>query len=362
MSLYKLSLKNIRRKKLRSALTMLGIVIGVATLVLLIGFGSGMTSYMKEETNSMGGDLTIMNSTGGTFAGSSSNSFLDPVAVSKIRNMTQLYNLKEQTQFTTEFNRTQIMVVGLSDWSQVKINGTTQGVVINKELADKFGYKIGSNITINDKEFTVTGTTQEGVGMGVVIMDVNKALPMNDNKVSSITASVKGNPDVVKADVENQVDGTSALTKSDYTKQIDDMMKGLLLFIGAIASIGLIVGVISIVNIMLVNVTERTREIGMLKAVGFTNRELLGSILMEAGLLGFIGAVVGVAVAVVLLEIAILLFSQQIGLGGITLFYMLPAWLILSVVGGATLLSILAGLYPAWRASRLNVVEALRNE
>ena len=81
-------------------------------------------------------------------------------------------------------------------------------------------------------------------------MDVDKALPLNDNKVSTITANVKGDPETVKSAVESQVDGTTALTKSDFTKQIDEMMSGLLLFIGAIASIGLIVGLISIVNIM----------------------------------------------------------------------------------------------------------------
>lgn len=361
MGLYKLSLKNIRRRKLRSALTMLGIVIGVATLVLLIGFGSGMTSYMKEKTNAMGGDLSIVNSTGGAFMGSTGDYYLSSEAVSKIKNMSQLYNIKEETQFTTTMNRTPLMVVGLNDWSQVKVNGTT-GVVINEELMDTFGYKIGSNITINDKKFTVTGTTSEGVGMGVVIMDVDKALPLNDNKVSTITANVKGDPETVKSAVESQVDGTTALTKSDFTKQIDEMMSGLLLFIGAIASIGLIVGLISIVNIMLVNVTERTKEIGVLKAIGFTNREVLGSILTEAGLLGFIGAVIGVVVAAALLELAIMLFSQQIGMEGITLSYMLPLELVGVVIVGATVLSILAGLYPAWRASRLNVVDALRNE
>ena len=150
------------------------------------------------------------------------------------------------------------------------------------------------------------------------------------------------------------------MTQSDFTKQIDDMMNGIMLFIGAIASIGLIVGVISIVNIMLVNVTERTREIGVLKAIGFTNREVLGSILMEAGLLGFIGAMVGLILAAILLQLGIILFGVQLGMEDVSLAYMLPAWLVLAVVGGATLLSVLAGLYPAWRASRLNVVEALR--
>jgi putative ABC transport system permease protein len=198
------------------------------------------------------------------------------------------------------------------------------------------------------------------MGMGFVYLDIDRALPLNDNKVSSITASARGDPETAKNDVENQIPDTMAMTQSDFTKQIDDMMNGIMLFIGAIASIGLLVGVISIVNIMLVNVTERTREIGVLKAIGFTNREVLGSILMEAGLLGFIGALIGLVLAAILLQLSIILFGPQLGMEDVSLAYMLPTWLILAVVGGATVLSVLAGLYPAWRASRLNVVEALR--
>jgi putative ABC transport system permease protein len=360
LGIYSLSFKNLKRRKLRSALTMLGIIIGVATLVLLMGAGTGMQSYMKEQTETMMGDISIYNSSGGGYMGSG-DSYLDQETVSKIKNMSQLYDFKEEVQFTTDMDKTPIYVVGMSDWDQVKINGTP-GVVINQFLVDTFGYKIGSNITIKDQDFTVTGITQQstGMGMGIVYLDIDKALPLNDNKISSITASARGDPETAKNEVESQVPDTMAMTQSDFTKQIDDMMNGIMLFIGAIASIGLIVGVISIVNIMLVNVTERTREIGVLKAIGFTNQEVLGSILMEAGLLGFIGAMVGLIIAAILLQLAIIIFGPQLGMEDMSLAYMLPAWLVLAVVGGATFLSILAGLYPAWRASRLNVVEALR--
>lgn len=357
MGIYSLSFKNLKRRKLRSALTMLGIVIGVATLVLLIGAGTGMQSYTKDQMESMAGDITIYNSSGGEYA--SGQYYLDSATVSKIKNMSQIYNVKEETSFSSDINKTTIYVAGVSDWNQVKVNGT-QGVVIDQTLVDKFGYKIGSKITIKDQKFTVTGTTKQKTMMGIVFLDIDKALPLNDNKVSSVSASARGDPETVKKEVESQVSGVTAMTQSDFTKQIDDMMNGIMLFIGAIASIGLIVGVISIVNIMLVNVTERTREIGVLKAIGFTNREVLGSILMEAGLLGFIGAMVGLILAAILLQLGIILFGAQLGMEDVSLAYMLPAWLVLAVVGGATLLSVLAGLYPAWRASRLNVVEALR--
>jgi putative ABC transport system permease protein len=360
MGIYNLSLKNLRRRKLRSILTMLGVVIGVTALVVLVGLTTGMTSYMKESTSSMMGDVLIMNSTGGgAIMSSPGSSFLEPDAVSQIKNMSQLYNIKEEVEFLTEFNGTQIYIIGTSDWGQIKINGTP-GVVVSKSLADS-GYKIGSKITIKDQEMTVTGIFSEGsMGMGVVILDATKALPMNNNRPSSISANTRGDPDVVKNEIEGTVNGTTASTKSDLSKQIDDMMNGLTLFIGGIASIALLVGVISIINIMLVNVTERTREIGVLKAIGFTNREVLGSILLEAALMGFLGSIVGLIIAAILLQVAIILFGQQIG--DIQLYAMLPWWLILSVIGGATVLSVLAGLYPAWRASRLNVVEALRNE
>ena len=363
MSIYKLSLKNFKRRKLRSALTMLGIVIGVTALISLIGIGTGMTSYMKEQTNSLMGDVTITNSSGGSgFTGSTGDTFLNSKAVSIIENMSQLYDIKKETQFKSEINNMQIIVEGMSDWNQIKINGTP-GVVISKSVVDTFGYKIGSNITIEDQKLTVTGITNEGgFGIGLVFIDIGKALSMNDNKVSTITANTKSDPETVKKEIEASVNGTSAITKSDYTKQIDSIMQTVTLFVSAIASVALLVGVISIVNIMLVNVSERTREIGVLKAIGFKNREILSSILTEAAFIGFISAIVGVVVAAVLLQVGITMFGPQYGLQGIQLSQMLPLWLDAAVIAGATCLSILAGLYPAWRASKLNVVEALRYE
>ncbi|MEL7671709.1 FtsX-like permease family protein [Methanobacterium sp.] len=363
MSIYKLSLKNFKRRKLRSALTMLGVIIGVTALVVLMGIGTGMTSYMKEETESLMGDITIVNSSGGSgITGSTGDTFLNSAAVSKIENMPQLYDIKKESQFYSELNNMQIVVEGISDWNQIKINGTP-GVVISKSLADDFNYKIGSNITIKDHKLTVTGTTNEGgFGIGLVFINIDTALDMNHNNVSTISANTKGDPDTVKKEIESSINGTSAFTKNDYTKQIDNIMQTVTLFVSAIASVALLVGVISIINIMLVNVSERTREIGVLKAIGFTNREILGSILTEAGLLGFIASVVGIITAAILMEIGIMLYGPQLGLENMSFTQMLPLWLVVGVIVGATILSVLAGLYPAWRASKLNVVEALRYE
>lgn len=130
MSIYKLSFKNLKRRKLRSALTMLGIIIGVGTLVLLIGAGTGMQSYIKEQTETMMGDVSIYNSSGGGYMGSG-DSYLDQETISKIKNMSQLYDFKEEVQFTTDMDKTPIYVVGMSDWSQVKFNGTPGWLLIS---------------------------------------------------------------------------------------------------------------------------------------------------------------------------------------------------------------------------------------
>jgi len=105
------------------------------------------------------------------------------------------------------------------------------------------------------------------------------------------------------------------------------------------------------------SVMERTRELGVLKAIGFTNWEIKGSILFESGLLGLLGSVIGVILGIlgIIVVANVLNFTEYIP-------EMMPLWLIGGVIAGATFLSIIAGLYPAMRASKLNVVEALRDD
>ncbi len=367
MSIYKLSFKNFKRRKLRSALTMLGVIIGVTALIVLVGLSTGMASYLNEGMKNMMGDVTIYNNSSVDNSNNLPN--MDQSTFNKIKNMSQLYDVKEQISLDADIDGNTIPIEGVSDWSKMTINGTS-GVVLLKSFADQMNYKIGSKITIKDQEFTVTGITESNMGSltgAPVFIDADKALSMNNNNVTMITARTKEDPETVKKEIENNINGILVITTTDMSKQIDDSMKIVSIFVGAIASIALLVGVISIINIMLVNVTERTREIGVLKAIGFTNREILGSILAESGFIGLIGAIIALIISAVLLEIALIvvvpiLNSQMQMNGTVTLAQMMPWWLIAGVIIGATLLSILAGLYPAWRASRLNVVEALRYE
>ncbi len=165
------------------------------------------------------------------------------------------------------------------------------------------------------------------------------------------------NPNATATEIEKQVSDVSVLTKSEKVAKVQEQTSQAYLFIGIIACIALVVGIISVVNTMMMSVMERTKELGVLKAIGFTNWELKGSILFESGLLGFLGSILGVILGI----IGIVVFANMLDFTDY-INQMMPLWLIGGVIVGSTLLCILAGLYPAMRASKLNVVEALRNE
>ncbi len=350
MNLYNLAFNNIRRKKLRSALTMLGIIIGAATLVVLLGITAGATSAVKAETDQYMYDVVI------TPASSTGSYLMDAETVSKIRSRSNLFDFREVTSFRENVDGKDVIFEGTNDWKQVKLNGTP-GVVISQQVADELGYDIGSKIKVKDQELTVTGIETSQVQSLYVYIDQDTAKQLVDGKVSAIYARTNGDPKTVADEIEEQISGVSVETKSEKVAEVQEMTDQALLFMGFIAGIALLVGIISVINTMLISVMERTRELGILKAIGFTNREIKGSILFESGFLGLSGGVIGVilGIAGIIVVANMLKFTEYIP-------EMMPLWLISGVIAGATLLSVLAGLYPAMRASKLNVVEALRNE
>lgn len=349
MNLYKLAFNNIRRRKLRSALTMLGIIIGVATIVVLVGITAGATSVMKDETSSLMYDITI------SPASSSGLSLMDNQTASKVESYPKLYNITEFTAFQETINGSDVTIEGTNQWKQLKLKNGTSGVVVDSGLADKLGCTAGSKVKVKDQEMTVTGIAKEN-GEAIYI-DQAVAKHMADNKVSAITAKTNGDPKTVGEEVQNNITGISSQTKSEKVSEVQDMVDKSMLFAGLIASVGLLVGIISVINTMFISVMERTKELGVLKAIGFTNGEIMGSTLFEAGILGFFGAIIGVIIGI----IGIIAAANALNVTDY-ISQMMPLWLIASVIIGSTLLSILAGVYPARHASKLNVVEALRDE
>lgn len=349
MDIYKLAFKNIRRKKLRSALTMLGIIIGTATIVCLLGIVSGSTSALEDETSAYMYDIIV------TPAATTGTYFLDQKAVSKVKNSTGLYDIKETTTMQTYVNGKLTTLTGINNWKEVDLKKGKSGVVVSSTMAKKSKYGIGKKIKIKNREFIITGISSKD--QEIIFLDQNVAKEIAGNKISAITARTKLSVKKEAKTLKNNVDEITVSTKSEQVKKVQKNTDNALFIIGAIAGISLLVGIISVVNTMLMSVMERTKELGVLKAIGFTNRQIKSSILLESGFLGLTGSIIGVILGVIgILVVANMTdFTQYIP-------QMMPLWLILGSICGATLLSILAGLYPAIHASKLNVVEALRYE
>ncbi|OLB73316.1 MAG: hypothetical protein AUI14_26540 [Actinobacteria bacterium 13_2_20CM_2_71_6] len=177
----------------------------------------------------------------------------------------------------------------------------------------------------------------------------------------------------VKADQTSNVDavaksirtlGVGAATALSFVDQQLQVFQILSYVLGGIGGIALAVAAIGVINTMVMAILERTREIGVLRACGATKATVRRLFTIEAGLLGFLGGVLGVTAGFGLTRIANVVINKQLTAGSVKAHDIigLSVWLVLTVIGVTTLIGVLAGLYPAMRASRLNPVEALRYE
>jgi putative ABC transport system permease protein len=148
----------------------------------------------------------------------------------------------------------------------------------------------------------------------------------------------------------------SNFSENQLLNRVKDLIINGVYLLDLIASIALLFGILNIMNVMCFNLSERRREIGLLKTMGFTKTQILISNTLEAGLLGFIGALIGVILGI----LCIFIISKIIGWGPFTT--LLPPWLILVTIGITTTLSLILGLYPAWFSSEQDIGEAMLYE
>jgi putative ABC transport system permease protein len=403
----RIALRALQINKLRSALTMLGIIIGVAAVITMIAVGSGAQQRIEEQIKGLGTNLIILSpgstTIGGARIGSGSrNTITEDDAYALQRDITAVQAAAPSVRGTVQ------VANGTTNWSTVVYGVTPEyfearnwAIASGKsfEVADitssakvallgdtvassLFGDAdpIGQIMRIGKVPFTVIGTLQpKGQSLygsdqdDVVLMPIstarNRVLGQGVGKlrtVGSVSIKVRDGEDMTE--VESQIrdlmrqrhriqqdreDDFSLRNLSEVlaTRQESSRIMGLLL--AAVASVSLLVGGIGIMNIMLVSVTERTREIGLRMAVGARGRDILTQFLVEAITLAFIGGVLGVA----------------LGVGGSIAIATWVDWPVqLSVqpvvmaVGFAGAIGIFFGFYPARKASRLLPIEALRYE
>jgi len=389
--------------KVRSGLTMLGIVIGIASVIAMTAIGTGAQSSIAASIQSIGANLIVVSPGAPRGAGQQVNQGRGSAKTLTIEDANALASLNSVKAVTAEVSsRLQITAKGTN--TNTTVDGVTSSYPIVRNLevdqgdfisdqqnisgakvavigptvqTDLFGEGadvIGQIIRIKGTQFTIIGLTKAKGGSGFQNADDMIYIPITtaqryfsgDQYVSSISVAAES-ADVttaVQADItytllarHNILDATladfSTMNQADIIATASSVTGTFTTLLAAVAGISLVVGGIGIMNMMLTTVTERTREIGLRKAIGAKRRDINRQFLIEAVMLTFIGGVIGV------------LLGWGISFG-VSALGILQAKVSLSSVllafGVSAFIGIVFGYYPAQRASKLNPIEALRYE
>ncbi len=408
---FKIALRALRANKMRSILTMLGIVIGVATVVALLSIGKGATASITSDIQSSGSNLLTVSPGKSQFgpgrsAGASQQQshlyysdyeLLQRGLVDNIAAIVPSY----QSSYTVKFGdqSVDVTVTGVTqayqDIRSYKIakgrfvsdgdnKSQTMVAVLGSQTAkDLFGSlsPVGKTISINGIKFQVVGLLESKGSSGFGSADDAVFVPLdtgydklfgstanyNGKKtINSIYVSVTttGAMDTVSAQIEYMLRHShklaasdeldfNVLNQTDTLNTLSSITNTLTIFLGAIAGISLLVGGIGIMNIMLVSVTERTKEIGLRKAVGATRNQILTQFLIETMTLSVLGGTIGILFGV---GIASLFTLTGLITAVITTNSILLAFTFSLAIG------VFFGLYPAFRAANLHPMVALRYE
>jgi putative ABC transport system permease protein len=401
------ALRALMANKLRSGLTMLGIVIGVGAVVALLSIGTGAQAAITGRIEGIGANLiTVFSGSRNQFtpagAGGGATAALTYEEAQQLKGLPGVAAVSPQVQSrqTVKYQskQTNVQIVGVEpDYavahpdqldqgrfiSASDVNSKSRVAVVGSQIVtDLFGglNPIGKRIKINGIQFEVIGVMKsQGSGGFGFSRDTTTYIPIttafarlsntrvgNERVVSTIEVSAT-NSDSIDAAIEaitsklrtlhdiglGETDDFSVSSQSDILSVATSVTGTLTVFLGAIAGISLLVGGIGVMNIMLVSVTERTREIGLRKAVGARRSDILYQFLTETLTLSLLGGVMGILIGAAI--------SGLVEASGLIDTVVSPESVVLAV-GFSAAVGIFFGLYPANRAAGLKPIEALRYE
>lgn len=389
---------SLKLNMLRSLLTMLGIIIGIAAVIIISSVGNGVVAFISDELNTFGTNFFQVNPGNNlmsVMSGGGEPLTTEDVAAIKDANISNIQSI-------TAFSTTSKIVSANDESIRVNIYGLTpeaeallkpnmiygefltnddlnsRVTVLGSDVADKlFGKNtdpVGESIKIGDMRFSIIGVSKSGGTLFGSFFNTSVNIPLE-----TMQHQVTGVDEIVEIDVEvnniNYINETmdevesvlkdhrkiAADEENDFImtsfgeslKIFETITTVLTLFITGISAISLLVGGIGVMNIMLVSVTERTKEIGLLKAIGASRKDILRQFLIESSVIttfgGFIGIIIGVGVTYLVSLLVDIPFVIDL------------AWVVIATVI-STLVGILFGLYPAQKAAKLHAIDALRFE
>ena len=400
------ALEAIRSRRLRSALTMLGILIGIAAVMLTVGLGQGAQAQVRDQINQLGSNLLIVSpgsttSTSGIRGGRGSASTLtmrdavalaSPVVAPDIAKVAAVVTGSQSLTVGTT-NWTTNVVGTTPDWlpvrarsltegrffTQAEVNGSASVVVLGSTTATElFGGRdsLGQMVSVNGTTMTVIGILNTAGSSTTTDEDDQALVPQTtySNRIANsgnatgistlyIEATSTDSLSAAYQEANKALLSTHGVTAAapDFTISSQQSLlttatstdRTLTVLLAGIAAISLLVGGIGVMNIMLVSVTERIREIGLRKALGATPRAIRQQFLVEASTLGLCGGLLGVVLGLVGAQVLPHLLNQPVTISAVAG---------IGALGIALIIGIVAGVYPASRAARLAPIDALRSE
>jgi len=395
----------VRAHRLRSALTMLGIVIGISSVILTVGLGQGAQNQVKDEISALGSNLLIISpgsstdSSGirGGFGSASTLTLQDATAIaddSVVPDAAAVAPTSSGSVSLTagETNWTTSVAGTTTSWLGVRARELSAGrfftdaeveqaanvVVLGPDTASElfsFGSPVGQTVTVDGTSLTVIGVLASSGSSAsgsteddVAVMPIGTAKRVTGASGSSVsTIYVEAASDDTLGAAYQEIEALllnlhgvgesdadfSISTQDSLVETANSTNRTLTVLLGGIAAISLLVGGIGVMNIMLVSVTERIREIGLRKALGATPRVIRRQFLVEASVLGLAGGVLGVAIGIVGAQVLPGLIDQPVAVSAVAT---------IGAIGTALALGIGFGVYPASRAARLTPIDALRSE
>jgi putative ABC transport system permease protein len=399
-------LEAVRSHRLRSILTMLGILIGIAAVILTVGLGQGAQVQVRDQIAALGSNLLIVSpgsttsSTGvrGGFGSATSLTMADAAALSSAVTAPDIKAVapvisSSQSLANGATNWTTTVVGTTTDWPSVRARTLSSGrfftakevadaasvVVLGPETVTELGLRspVGAEVSVGGTTMTVIGVLDPvGSGSSSSNEDDTAVVPSTTATARLASGSTRSSVSTIYIEAAStkalsaayqeanaallSMHGVTA-TEADFTISSQQSLlntatstdRTLTILLGGIAAISLLVGGIGVMNIMLVSVTERIREIGLRKALGATPRAVRRQFLVEASVLGLAGGLVGVAIGVAGAFALPHLISQPVLISPVAL-------------GGAVVVALAIGIgfgvYPASRAARLAPIDALRSE
>ncbi len=386
-------LRSLARRKLRTSLTVLGIAVGIWTLIVMSAMANKLTAIVDVGSTYFDNKILVSDVTNPAFGFG-----LTPMSASVVERIAQIEGVAvaaPRVQFLLDPNDsgsgfvTPDFVVAYRAGSDLGYETfrteVAQGrettledegqrvVVLGADIARKFDTNPGDTFDIRGVPFEVIGVLEPTLTFfdtsaiipwtaGQEMMARDRAVPSDvDPTDQELTSMVLVYPEagadkvsLIQA-IETRFPGLRAASGEDFDEQFGSTIAIFNAIILSVALISVVVGGLSVINTMTISVAERTREIGIKRAIGATRRRIMRELVWEAGVMGFVGGLTGLGLAGI-----VVYFANDAGqVSGIILFRLTP-WIAALGVTFSTILGALAGLLPAWKAARLDPVEALR--